>query len=651
MTLARQLISSISLIFLAALIGIEAIYLNGTKQHLQDQLESHAQDAATSLGLSLGILLSRGDNALVETVINAAFDRGHYQRIDFVGLSGDTLVSKVLPSVLDREYPHWFARLFPLTGPTAESLVSTGWRQLGRVRVTSHPRFAYGQLWDAARYTLLWLLLIYASAVIVLRLILRGVLRPLSAIEKAAEAISRRDFVTVSETSSTRELARVVAAMNSLSVKVREAFESESARAVALQLAAYADPMSGLLNRRGLAEKFESRFRDDHEAFAGAVALLQVSNLSKINEALGQGKGDELVRSISDIVGDCVREINGMAGRWTGAQFILVMPCADAADADRALRALHSRAQSAVAEFGLEERSDIHIGAVFLVASKPDLDRLIAAADEAVNRAVEKRSGVPELLTEYASIEPTVGEAQLDVVRQAISAGQVHLVGQAALALPGGFPLHVEIMGRLHDASGRQISAAEFMPLVTRHGLSQQLDRAVVGKVIGRSQGIPADSTIAVNLAARSIADEEVMLWLEGLLGGLKPRKGRFVFEISEHGILQDERAARRFSERMAAFGAAFAIDHFGMHAESLALVRRLGPMYVKLSGVHTSKLAGDTGTRFFAESLVRAARQLDVPVIAQRVENGATVALLAELGFAGYQGFVAGKPSAWPST
>src|SRR2546430_2289841 len=89
--------------------------------------------------------------------------------------------------------------------------------------VSVHPRFAYEQLWATARDTMLYLLLIYAGAMLALRFFLRSVLRPLEAVEAAAESISQRNFVELRLRPSTRELARVVAAMNSLSRQVNEA--------------------------------------------------------------------------------------------------------------------------------------------------------------------------------------------------------------------------------------------------------------------------------------------------------------------------------------------------------------------------------------------------------------------------------------------
>ena len=79
MTLARQLIAAVSALFLVALIGVEFIHLRSAQEHLQRQLDALAQDAATSLGLSIGTLMRDNDPALAETSVNPVFDRGHYE--------------------------------------------------------------------------------------------------------------------------------------------------------------------------------------------------------------------------------------------------------------------------------------------------------------------------------------------------------------------------------------------------------------------------------------------------------------------------------------------------------------------------------------------------------------------------------------------
>ena len=654
MTLARQLVIAISLMFFAMLVGVESINLGSARQHLQDQLESHAQDAATSIGLSLGILLSRGDYAIAETVINAAFDRGNYAYIEFVTLDkAEPVVARRMPNDLVVDYPDWLPRLFPLTGPTAESLVSSGWKQLGKVRVTSHPRFAYEQLWQTARNTLVWMVIIYAVALAILQLFLRNLLRPLTAIERAADSISRRDFVTISEKPRTRELVRVVDAMNLLSSKVRSAFESETARATALQHAAYMDTVSGTLNRRGFTEQFESRYVHDRKSFSGVLALMQLPNLAKLNDSLGQQRTDALLQAIGGVFAEAARAHAGLAGRWLGGTFVLAAAPGGADSEGSALLAgTLQRARAVLVEIGIPPDSvAMHMGAVHANAALPGLDALAKQAEEALQAAVDRGAAEPELRgVAEVVVDPNRQQSPIDIVRANISAGRLVLMGQPALAIPGGGVVHQEILARLPDEAGKQLVGAEFMPLVTRHKLSVDLDRAVILKLLTEAGKLKTKlDAIAINLAPESVADESFVAWLEGMLGSdVRSRLG-LIFELSENGVMQNEAAAQRFAERITKRGAGFAIDHFGVHKESLALVQRLRPVYIKLSAVHTAKIASDTGTRFFVEAVVRAAGQLDVPVFGQRIEDAATVAVLEELGFGGYQGYVAGRPEAWP--
>jgi EAL domain-containing protein (putative c-di-GMP-specific phosphodiesterase class I) len=154
---------------------------------------------------------------------------------------------------------------------------------------------------------------------------------------------------------------------------------------------------------------------------------------------------------------------------------------------------------------------------------------------------------------------------------------------------------------------------------------------------------------VSINVSIRSAAMPEFRNWLREALRREPQLARRLSFEVPEHGIAGDEPAAQALAEALAGTGAGFAVDHFGAHRDSLALMRRLKPAYVKLAAAHTKSLLGDAGTRFFAESLINAARQLEIPVIAQNVEDDEVFQSLASLGFAGYQGNLGGKPAPWP--
>lgn len=655
MTLLRQLMIPTSLVFLALLVGIQAINLRSVKEHLQGQLESHSQDAATSLGLSLGILLSRGDTAIAETVINAAFDRGHWKRIEFIDAEGRELVKRELSEDGAEPYPAWLPEVLPLHGVTTESLVTSGWRQMGRVRVTSHPRLAYAQLWGTAQATLVWMILIYALATLLLVWVVRGILRPLTAVERAAQAISRRDFVQVGEKPVTRELARVVEAMNSLSVKVKEALEAETARAERLQRAAYVDTVTGLLNRVGLDETFNSRFQMESGVFSGTIACAQIADMAAVNAALGQAKADEFARSLAEQLREAAGK-EGLVARWMGARFVLVLPGGREAGV-QALERASALTRSLLVEWRLGPEAGLWLGGAYGDVARPVFSELLGAAEKVLQQAIDSRSESPVVSNLVASEEAkTVDRGEVErILRPEL----VRLVAQEAIGLPGGARMHLELMVRLVDEAGRVISPAEFIPLVTRFKLAQQLDRAVIESVVdglramapaGRSASQqPVHPPIVINLAAQSVADPAFGAWLETVLRKQVPPGAKLVFEVGEHGVLQDIEAAERFAALVTRSGGGFAIDHFGVHRDSLALMRRMNPAYVKLSSVLTARMVSDPGTRFFVESVTMAARQLDVPVIVLGVEDRPTVEAIATLGVSGYQGYVSGKPAPWP--
>jgi EAL domain-containing protein (putative c-di-GMP-specific phosphodiesterase class I)/GGDEF domain-containing protein len=642
-TLGRQLASAISAIFFVALAGIEAIHLYGAQAHQQRQLESLAQDAATSLGLSLGALTG-GDAALAETVINPAFDRGHYERIEYVSAAGQPIVSKRL-AVEEGEYPGWFARLLPLASPTAESLVSAGWRQLGRVRVTVHPRYAYEQLWQTARDTVLYLVLIYAAALFALQLFLRGLLRPLAAVEKAALAISAREFVELAVRPRTRELQRVVEAMNVMSGKMREAIDAESRRASQMQDAAYRDPVTGLLNGRGFVARFESVY-EDGMPFRGTFAMAEIAELGAINRQVGPERCDDLLRTAYRPMDEAASAAGGFAGRWTGALTVLVLPGLSGEKARAQLAALRERAAAALRELGVERHDKVHCAGVEVAAPLP-IPSLVRSVEEALLQARETEGGVL-VLAASASGAPQA-ESEVDVVRSALEARRLQLVGQEAYRMSDHRAIHTEIMARLRDAQGAEMAAARFMPVVAAHDLAEKLDRAVIGQVVRLAAR--SDDSICINVSIRSAWREGFIGWLEALLKEDARLSARLSFEIAEHGVAGNEPAAATFAATVRRGGARFGIDHFGVHRDSLAIMQRLRPDYVKLAAAHTAPLVKDQSARFFADSVVRAARQLDIPVIAQNVEDDAMYQSIAAIGFAGYQGNLGGRPSPWPAS
>src|SRR5450830_1678616 len=97
MTLRRQLLIAISIIFVLVFAGLQTLSILSTKDFLQQQLSSHAQDAATSLSHTLVEPLVANDKVLAEIQIAAMFDRGYYRQIILIAPDGKQILAKELP--------------------------------------------------------------------------------------------------------------------------------------------------------------------------------------------------------------------------------------------------------------------------------------------------------------------------------------------------------------------------------------------------------------------------------------------------------------------------------------------------------------------------------------------------------------------------
>ena len=647
MTLNRQLLIGLSLIFALVVAGIEGIFVHNARRYLQQQLDAHAQETATSLALSLGQGLKTPDPALAETFINPVFDRGHFASIRLIGMDGRPVVSRELGSVTD-DTPSAVRRLLPFDAPTGEALVSSGWRQLGRVVVVVHPRFAYAQLWHTVLETLAWLLALYAIALFAMRRFLRGILRPLEAIEEAALAIGRREFGELKLESGTREVERVGRAMNEMSVKLRDAIAEESQRADRLYQQAFEDPLTGTLNRRGLVQRAQSLLSEEGEFSSGALALVSMIGLEEINMSLGAVKGDELVKELGEVVASQRGHEPSVIGRWQGAAFAVLLPNRDLASCREWVREICGRFSALLREQSVPADTSVAAGLVHFDAQSPAWPDLERQAGQALAEAMHKGGGTSVVRSHSAaSAESRSADEWRERLESALRTGGLVLYGQKVFSLPGRSILHTEIMSRLLEPDGRAVAAVAFVPAASRHHLLTLIDRASIDHLweqLGRDGALVG--SVAVNVSAQSLEDKSFRGALRGRMIDSPILAERIVFELSGHAVVHNVELAAEFSSEIRALGGRFAVDGFDLSGASLRVVHRLMPEYVKLAESYSRGIAADADLRFLVESLVRIVRPLDIKLIASNVEDPALLDSLAALGFDGFQGYAGDRPA-----
>ena len=225
MTLLRELSLYIAMLLIILLGGSLGISINDARNYHQQVLRQHAQDTATSLGVA--IAANDPENiAIMDSMVDAVFDRGYYRNIRFENPEGKVLVNSEHPLMLE-DVPAWFVTLARLSTPEVSTEVNHGWTRVGTLFVTSHPGHAYRNLWIKSRNNFFLFGLCLLIAITGLYVLLKVILSPLDRVERQADAICKKRFERQSKLPKTRELRRVVEAMNRMSAKLEQLFTEE----------------------------------------------------------------------------------------------------------------------------------------------------------------------------------------------------------------------------------------------------------------------------------------------------------------------------------------------------------------------------------------------------------------------------------------
>ncbi|MGB5539618.1 MAG: EAL domain-containing protein [Gammaproteobacteria bacterium] len=649
MTLYRQISTGIVLILIAGFIATVAISTQNLRTFMAAQLETHARDTATSLGLSLSPYVQPPDIPVISTMIGAVFDRGEYQRIALTSADGDTLVEKSVPPDTGAA-PEWFVKAITLQAPAMEALVMSGWSQAGRIHVTSNTGRAYNQLWATTMDTLMLYLVAAVVTLVLATVAVRFLLRPLARVKLQADAIRNRSYMIQRRLPRTVELRSVVLAMNRLSEKVGEIFTEQSALTERLREQAYQDTVTGLGNRRYFDCQFGAMLDSRDEVSQGALLLLELRDLSRVNERTGYTAGDMLLKRTGDLIQSQLAYLeNSFAARISGAAFGIVATGLPAGSAD-ALAATLCRDLLQLRADGLADSNDIgHIG-IAMWRYGNTLPELLSEADMALRSAQASGQNIWQRYQAPAANQPDIHSMEnwRKRLREVIDKGAIRLFMQAVYQTKaqGNSMLHKEVLARIDDNSNNGVNAGIFVPLAERFGLASQLDKLAVTRLLEYLAQNPDPSTLfAVNLSSTSLHDAVFIQWLSSTLGNAPALAKRILVEFPEYAVLANIKNALNLVERLNTLGCRSGIDHFGKGFASFGYLRSMDISYVKIDSSYIRGIDSNTDNRFFVQALTDTLHSLDIQVIAQAVETAAERDTLAGLNIDGLQGYLTGRP------
>lgn len=652
MTLYRQIVIIIAIVLSLIFSGVFWINIKTTRNYLQEQLDSHAQDTATSLGLSLSPHMKSNDMAIIESMIDAIFDRGYYKSIRLVDMNNEVLVSRSLP-IEQSSVPSWFTDNIKLETPLRKALVTSGWRQGGVLYVQSHPGFAYRELWYLVMEMLIWVFILFVTLSTLGLLAIRIILKPLENVERQAMEITEKKFNTVSVIPKTRELRNVVTAMNYMTLKLKSIFQEQLDNAIHWKSEASEDIVTGLYNRRFFDSALKSWLQDTEDNHLGIIYHVHLNGISQINDVYGMEKGDEFLRDVADILRETLLgKGDALLTRYTGSSYIFIASGEQVVD------------KESLAEDLLEEIKGIFRQRYPVSEQGCNINIYACRAGEKIediqfilNEALQK----PGFTTGYSySVikddgmdrkKITMNEWD-EIFAATLASRKIHIMVQGVESTTDtNKEVHREVLMRISSDVYGLLTAGEFLSKAEYLNKQMDLDKLIIEKVLESNAITESNTPFAVNLSTQSFENTEFRQWLLKKLEEDKNSARKIAFEVSEVTILNSGGDTLNFISGLRQLGSQFGIDHFGANEATFSYMQSIRPDYIKLDGAYGVDVETNQEHQFFIRTLVSAAHSLDILVITEMVTNAEQKKILTDMGVDGLQGFYIEKPTAVPLT
>ncbi|MFO1219880.1 MAG: LapD/MoxY N-terminal periplasmic domain-containing protein [Burkholderiaceae bacterium] len=628
MSLIRRFALLMLAVVLLALAGGVATTLVAARDTLQTQLGVKNRDNAQSLALALS--QQRGDASLMEVVMLAQFDTGHYRRIVLRGGDSAALFERSADARRP-DAPRWFAQALPIHAESGVAQVSDGWRAIGTLELESQSAWAVDALWRAGMRAALLLAGVGALGFVLAAWGLRTIRRPLDAAIAQARSVQEGRFVTVDEPAVT-ELRPLARSMNTMVERLRGLFDAQAHQVDALRQQAQLDALTGLRNRRQFLLDAQQLLEAAGPEGSGLL-LLRLLDLEGLNRRLGHAGADGVLQALaSTLSAHASQHPHAVLGRLNGSDLAL---CVSAPGPMSAVaQALVAALRKALP--GGDAAAAVVAGAVEVPIGVP-LHQALAQADQALARA-EEQGPFAAVSDRCLAKGEVLGEADwqkalVEALReQRVTLAQFAVCDSAGRVIQLDCPLRVKLR-----ADGEFEPASRWLALAARSRLTPAMDERALELVLAE---IGRDGRErCVNFAAATLHASDVVVALTARMAAAPEAASRLWVDVPESLAAEHPALVQDLTRRWRALGVRVGLEHAGASLGSMGRLYELGLHYVRIDGRFLAGIARDEALRRHAEQLALLLRGIGLQVFAETVQDRADLAALWTIGFHGATG------------
>jgi diguanylate cyclase (GGDEF)-like protein/PAS domain S-box-containing protein len=416
-----------------------------------------------------------------------------------------------------------------------------------------------------------------------------------------------------------------------------------------LERQANQDTLTGLPNRNLLSDRLrQAIFHSRRSRLEAAVLFLNLDHFKLVNDGLGHGLGDRILKLVSGRLAECVRSSDTVA-RYAGDEFVIVLSEIDQGDyTARVAQRLQEAVALPLTVEGLEIVLSCSIGVSQFPRDGEDDETLLRNADIAMHRAKEEGRSTFRFYTAEMNEWVMTRMAMEKHLRRALEKGELTLHYQPQVDLETGRITGAEALLRWRNPELGQVPPARFIPLAEETGLIVPIGEWALGAACmqGRAwQDAGYRLTVATNLSARQFWRHELIDTVSRIVkdSGLDP--GGLELELTESLIMRDVENAAAALQGLKDLGVHLSMDDFGTGHSSLSQLKRFPFEKLKIDISFVREIEHDAGSAAIAKTIVAMAHNLNLRVIAEGVETEGQLAFLRAHGCDEMQGFLFSKP------
>ncbi len=468
------------------------------------------------------------------------------------------------------------------------------------------------------------------------------------------QVAAQRPFDVLIPERGSEEIVELVDGFNAMLFELQKRDRAKRDAEDRLQNMALVDDLTGLPNRRLLADRLShsvSKARRENRKVA--LLYIDLDGFKLINDSLGHAVGDVLLGQVAQRMKSRFRQSDTLA-RIGSDEFTLILDTVQSrADAEAAAESALEVLKEPFEIEGHSIRMTASIGISIFPDHGKEGGQLLRQADCAMVAA--KRNGKDRIVQfgdglGSAARERLMLEGEL---RRAIENGDIKVQYQPEFDLATNTIVRFEALARWTHPTLGPIPPLSFIPVAEESGLIIPLGAHVLEQACAdamswqRRSGRPIQ--VAVNVSSVQFARDTFLEEVEDTLRRTGLRPSLLQLELTESATLTGVERAADLIRRLTGRGIGVALDDFGTGYSCLSYLPKLFLDALKLDRSFVTELAMRQETRPFVQSIMSMAHNLHMKVIVEGIETREQLEMMKALGTNEAQGYLLGRPTSNP--